>query len=255
MTPSAPDRDRAMRLQKYLSRAGVASRREGERLISQGRVSVDGRVVTELGARVVPGEQSVSVDGVPVRPRELRWIALYKPVGHVTSRKDEQGRPTIYELLPDPYDDLFYVGRLDLLSEGLLILTNDGELAHRLLHPSFEIPRRYNVEVRGPVGRADARRLESGVELEDGRARAEDIEFTPGAGATTVVRMTLREGRNREVRRMLAALDYKIERLVRISYGPIELGALEPAQWRALSAGEVRALRAAVELGDPDGDT
>lgn len=255
MIPPAPDRDRAMRLQKYLSRAGVASRREGERLISEGRVSVDGRVVTELGTRVMPGEQSVSVDGVPVRPRALRWIILNKPVGHVTSRKDEQGRPTIYELLPEPYDDLFYVGRLDLLSEGLLILTNDGELAHRLLHPRFEIPRRYHIEVRGPLGRAEALRLESGVELEDGIARAEDIEIIPGLGSTTSVRLTLREGRNREVRRMLAALNYEVDRLVRISYGPIELGALEPAKWRELSAAEVRALRVAVELGEADGDT
>jgi pseudouridine synthase len=244
-----------MRLQKYLSRAGVASRREGERLISEGRVSIDGRIVTELGTRVVPGEQSVHVDGVPIRPRELRWVALYKPVGHVTSRKDPQGRPTIYELLPELYAELFHVGRLDLLSEGLLILTNDGELAHRLLHPSFQIPRRYEVEVPGPLDRAAAHRLESGVELEDGTARARDIEITAGPSGVTVVRMTLHEGRNREVRRMLAALDCEVARLVRISYGPIALGALGPGEWRELGAAEVRVLRSAVELGEPIGDT
>lgn len=244
-----------MRLQKYLSRAGVASRRAGESLISAGRVSVDGEVVTEQGVRVVPGVHAVRVDGELVRPKPFRWIALYKPVGYVSTRTDQRGRATLYDLLPGEYEDLSYVGRLDLLSEGLVILTNEGELVHRLLHPRYRIPRRYRVVVDGQLARAEARRLERGVELEDGLARAEDVDIRVGPGPKTDLWLTLREGRNREVRRMLAALDYKIERLVRISYGPIELAALEPGGWRELAPAEVTALRAAVELGESDGDT
>ena len=254
MSGESSERGRAVRLQKYLSRAGVSSRREGERLIAEGRVSIDGEIVTELGVRVVPGAQQVRVDGEPVEPRSLRWIALYKPVGYLSTRQDERGRQTLYDLLPESYHDLSYVGRLDLLSEGLLILTNEGELIHRLQHPRYEIPRRYQVEVEGRVAAGEADRLEEGVELEDGLARAEDVQVVDGAGRTSI-RLTLREGRNREVRRMLAVLDRRIERLVRISYGPIELGELEPGSWRELTASEVRALRTAVGLGEPDGDT
>lgn len=254
MSGESSERGRAVRLQKYLSRAGVSSRREGERLIAEGRVSIDGEIVTELGVRVVPGAQQVRVDGEPVEPRSLRWIALYKPVGYLSTRQDERGRQTLYDLLPERHHDLSYVGRLDLLSEGLLILTNEGELIHRLQHPRYEIARRYQVEVEGRVAAEEADRLEEGVELEDGLARAEDVQVVDGAGRTSI-RLTLREGRNREVRRMLAAIDHRIERLVRISYGPIELGELEPGSWRELTAAELRALRKAVGLGEPDGDT
>lgn len=255
MSADVGGRHRAMRLQKYLSRAGVASRREGERLIVDGRVSVDGEVVKELGTRVVPGEHNVRVDGKLVEPRALRWLALHKPVGYVTTRSDDRGRPTLYALLPERYADLSYVGRLDLLSEGLLILTNDGELIHRLLHPSYEVPRRYEVEVEGQIDPRQARRLVEGVMLEDGPADADDIEVGGAVDGRSSIRLTLREGRNREVRRMLAALDYAVERLVRLAYGPIELGALGPGEWRELTPAEIRALRACVDLGEPDGNT
>ncbi len=248
-----------LRLQRYLSRAGVSSRREGERLIADGRVSVDGVVVTELGARVMPGRHVVRIDGVRVDLRPARWIAFYKPAGYLTTRKDVRGRPTVYAVLPEGLDELFHVGRLDRLTEGLLIFTNDGEAAHRLLHPSYQIPRRYLAEVVGPVGRAEVRRLERGVRLEDGVARAEAVEVAAqqgrdGGAGVSEIRLTLREGRKREVRRMLAAVDLRVRRLVRTSFGPIELGSLSPGKHRELSAAEVEALRAAVGLRDSDGD-
>jgi 23S rRNA pseudouridine2605 synthase len=246
-----------MRLQRYLSRAGVASRRDAERLISQGRVSVDGVVVTQLGSRVVPGEQIVRVDGAQVDPRPLRWLVVCKPAGYVTTRKDDRGRPTVYSVLPDA-DDLFHVGRLDRMTEGLLIFTNDGETAHRLLHPRYEIARRYRVEVEGDAGAEETRRLERGIALDDGVARAEDVRIVSQArraNPTSIIHLTLREGRKREVRRMLEALDLPVRRLVRVSFGPIELGELKPGQWRELTPEEIRALHAAVGMGESNGDT
>jgi len=262
MTAESPRPREAIRLQRYLSRAGVASRREAEHLIREGRVSVDGTVVSELGARVVPGEQIVRLDGRCVEPGALRWIAVYKPAGYLTTRRDERGRATVYSLLPAGLDDLFHVGRLDRLSEGLVVFTNEGETAHRLLHPKYRMPRRYRVEVEGTVGATELRRLERGVELEDGVAVAEDVEVVPPrgrsrgqAGAVSIVRLTLREGRKREVRRMMAALELSVKRLVRLSFGPIELGELGPGEWRELSAEEVGALRRAVGTGEIHGDT
>lgn len=248
---------RGVRLQKYLSRAGVASRRTGERLIVEGRVSVDGETVTELGTRVVPGEQVVAVDGEVVGLPPPCWIALHKPAGYVTSRKGG-GRETVYDLLPAEHRQLFYVGRLDLLTRGLVIFTNEGAVAHRLLHPRYAIPRRYRVEVAGAIEDDTLRRLERGVQLEDGPARAEDVSAerrAADAGVVTRLGLTLREGRNREVRRLLAALGVSIESLVRISFGPVRLGGLEPGGWRELAPEEVNALKAAVELGETHGDT
>lgn len=261
MSDERSEFDQPVRLQRFLSRAGVASRREGERLIEAGRVRVDGEVVTELGARVRPGVQRVSLDGEPVELSAMRWLALHKPAGVLTTRKDRRGRRTIYSLLPRRHKDLFYVGRLDRFTEGLLLLTNEGELAHRLTHPSYEIARRYLVEVDGLVERDQIRRLEQGVHLEDGVARAGDVELlaTPsnGAGpsARSLLRLTLREGRKREVRRMLEALELRIGRLVRESFGPIALGSLASGEWRHLTAAEVHDLRAAVGLRKPNGDT
>ncbi len=259
MTSVSTVRREPIRLQKFLSRAGIASRREGERLISAGRVSVDGATVTELGTRVVPGEQVVCVDGRPVHLRRSRWVALYKPVGYLTTRKDERGRPTVYSLLGKRDEDLFHVGRLDRETEGLLILTNDGEPAHRLLHPRFQIPRRYLVVVAGVAGGCEARRLEEGIELDDGRARAEDVNVSQLADERgeplSEIRLTLREGRKREVRRLMEALGLPLVRLVRLSFGPVELGGLRPGAWRELSPAEIEALRTAVGLGESDGDT
>jgi 23S rRNA pseudouridine2605 synthase len=261
MTEEGPGRRRAIRLQKYLSQCGVASRRHGERLIQQGRVSIDGVVVTELGSRVVPGEQVVRLDGDQVDIRPPRWIAVNKPAGYLTTRSDDFERPTVYSLLPEDAGSLFHVGRLDRLTEGLLVFTNDGETAHRLMHPSYQVARRYRIEVEGEPGAEEIRRLEGGVTLEDGVARAEDVRAhvlggSPGAGrVVSELHLTLREGRKREVRRMMAALDLPVKRLVRVSFGPVGLGSLALGKWRELTAGEVQGLRAAVGLRGSNGDT
>lgn len=237
-----------MRLQKFLSRAGVASRRASEDLIRQGRVRVDGEVVTELGSRVEPETSRVEVDGRRVVLSPLRWIALHKPVGVLTSRGDPRGRRTVYDLLPEEEAELFHVGRLDYMSEGLLLFTNEGDVANRLLHPSRRVPRRYEITVDEPVARDLAARLLEGVRLEDGRAAASAATVLPATveGERRLL-LTLREGRNREIRRMLGALDVTILRLVRTAYGPVELGDLPTGRHRELGSAEVEALRAAAD--------
>ncbi|HEX6938297.1 MAG TPA: pseudouridine synthase [Longimicrobiales bacterium] len=234
-----------MRLQKFLSRAGVASRRAAEAMIREGRVRVNGRIVTELGTRVDVGADRVSVDGRPVELAEPTWIALHKPRGYVSTRSDPQGRPTIYDLIPDRFAGLFHVGRLDVDSEGLLLLTNQGDTANRLLHPRHGVERVYDVIVRGVVGDAEIRRLLDGIGLEDGVARAAAVErrTAPRPGFDRL-RVTMREGRKREVRRMFRALGHRVHRLIRLRYGPVRLAGLEPGAWRHLAPAEVRALEA-----------
>jgi len=235
--------DSRIRLQKLLANAGVASRRRAEDLIVAGRVRVNGVVVTELGTRVDASTDRIEVDGVEVRHRETDrvWIALHKPPGYLSSRGDPHGRPTIYELLPPEYRGLFYVGRLDYDTEGLVLLTNDGDRAHRLQHPSFRVPRVYKVEVQGRVEDAVMRTLLQGVELEDGPARVLEAEVLDRGPARSRLRVTLAEGRKREVRRLFAHVGHDVMRLTRIRYGPIELGALEPGHWRVLTAAEIAA--------------
>jgi 23S rRNA pseudouridine2605 synthase len=232
-----------MRLQKFLANAGVTSRRKAEELIQAGRVAVNGRVVTELGTKVDPTTDTIVVDGKQVLETESVWIALHKPSGYVSTRADPHGRPTIYELLPESLHALFYVGRLDVESEGLILLTNDGDGAHRLLHPSFQVSRVYDVLVTGTVGSDVVQRLLDGVELEDGVARAESVKLLPARKpGESALRLVLREGRKREVRRMLRAVGHNVRRLMRVSYGPIQLGRLPPGKWRRLSEPELRAL-------------
>lgn len=237
-----------VRLQKFLARAGVASRRDSEDLIVQGRVTVDGDVVTELGSRVDPDASVVEVDGRRVERSPARWVALHKPPGYLCTRDDPRGRPTVYDLLPDgPLQDLFHVGRLDRESEGLLLLSNEGDLAHRLLHPSSGTEKRYEVRLEPPVPGGLARRLLDGVELEDGPAAADAASVLPAPdGEGAVALLTLHEGRKREIRRMMDELGGRIRSLRRLSFGPVELGELEPGEWRELEEDEVEALRAAV---------
>lgn len=240
------------RLQKYLARSGVASRRASEDLIREGRVRVDGDVVTELGVRVDPRRSVVEVDGREVEPRAARWIALHKPPRFLCARSDPEGRPTVYELLPEgPIRELFHVGRLDFMSEGLLLMTNEGDLAHALLHPSSEVERRYEVVVDAPLERDLPRRLLEGVELEDGPAAPEAVVALPGPGeGEATLLITLLEGRKREIRRMLGALGVRIRSLKRVAFGPVRLGPdLEPGGWRELSEAEVEELRAAADGG------
>jgi 23S rRNA pseudouridine2605 synthase len=235
----------AVRLQKFLSQAGTASRRHAEELIRSGRVRVNGSVVTLLGTKVDPAVDVVEVDGQRVTPAAPLWLALHKPPGHMTTRRDPQGRPTVYGLIPEQYHGLFYVGRLDNDSEGLVLLTNDGEAANRLMHPRYGTEREYEADVRGEVTPADLRRLKTGVELEDGPARAQEAQRMAGTSpGWTRVRLVLKEGRKREVRRMFAALGHRVERLVRVRYGPVKLGSLSPGAWRRLSANELLALSA-----------
>lgn len=244
-----------MRLQKFLSRAGVASRRKSEGLISAGRVRVDGEVVTRLGTRVDPEAQRVEVDGREVDLLPTEWLALHKPPGATCTRDDQRGRRTVYDLLPPEKHHLFHVGRLDFMSEGLLLLTNAGDLAHRLLHPGSEVQRHYVVGLVGPVPAGVPERLRAGIELEDGPAAAAAASWRvpPDTGAPEL-QIVLEEGRNREIRRLLAALDIQIRWLRRVGFGPIRLGALPPGEWRRLDAEEVRALERAGTPRDTEGD-
>lgn len=232
-----------MRLQKYMARAGVASRRASEKLIAAGRVRVDGVVVDTPGFHVDPGSSVVEVDGRRVSPSPTRWVALHKPPGYLCSRADPRKRPTVYDLLPDgELRGLFHVGRLDYMSEGLLLLTNDGDAAHALLHPSAETPRRYEVTLKAPVARSVVDRLLRGVDLEDGMARATAASLEAESDGEQVLRITLREGRNREIRRLMETLGVTIHSLKRVAMGPVELGTLARGEWRELTDAERRAL-------------
>jgi 23S rRNA pseudouridine2605 synthase len=231
-----------MRLQKFLANAGVSSRRKAEELITGGRVKVNGRAVTELGTKVDDAKDVVAVNGKTIKSAETVWIALNKPRGYVSTRKDPQGRPTVYDLLPPALHGLFYVGRLDLDSEGLLLLTNDGDTANRMLHPRYEVARVYEVLVRGEIKPDKIDQLLQGVELDDGIATAESVKVLGVARNEMRLRLTLREGRKREVRRMLWAVGHKVLRLKRISYGPIKLNRLAEGKWRKLNEAELRSL-------------
>lgn len=237
--------DEAIRIQKYLSQAGRASRREAERLMLAGRVAVNGEVVRELGSRVVAGRDVVTVDGERVNVAAERWIVLHKPPGVLTTRSDPHGGRTVYDLLPEELHGLSYVGRLDLDAEGLLLLTNDGDTAHGLQHPSREVEREYWLEAAGTVSTEAVQALLAGVELDDGLARARRIHSVrPGPVSSELV-LVLTEGRKREVRRMLSEVGHAVLRLRRLRYGPVALGDLPRGEWRDLPPDEVEALRRA----------
>ena len=233
--------DEGERLQKVLARVGIGSRRVCEDLIAEGRVTVDGEVAV-LGRRVDVETALIELDGAPigVRPDLVHYL-LNKPAGVVTTADDPQGRPTVVGLVPaEPR--VFPVGRLDVATEGLLLLTNDGELAHRLTHPSFGVEKEYVAELEGSPARAALRRLREGVELDDGTtapARAALLE-------PSVVRLTVHEGRNRQVRRMCDAVGHPVVRLIRTRIGPLADRSLAPGAWRELTGDEVRSLQRAV---------
>ena len=233
-----------VRLNKFLASTGLASRRGSEDLIREGRVTVDGVVVSEQGVQVDPVRSIVEVDGQRVEQTPSMWVALYKLPRTICTRTDPQGRPTVYDSLRPDHRQLFHVGRLDVMSEGLLLFTNDGDVAQAMLHPSRRVPRRYEVTTRGPLPPKLAEILESGVRLEDGKARAERVRIRKGRRpGQHVVELVLREGRNREVRRLMRALDIHVDALKRVGFGPIELGRMKPGTWRRLGAGELRSLR------------
>jgi 23S rRNA pseudouridine2605 synthase len=244
--------DQGIRLQKVLSQAGIASRRAAEKLIIDGRVEVDGQVVTELGTRVDPDASVIRVDGARIAVDEEQvYLALNKPRGMHSTMSDDRGRPCIGDLIERRVrgnKKLFHVGRLDADTEGLILLTNDGELAHRLMHPSHEVPKTYLATVAGKVPRGLGKHLRAGVELEDGPARVDDFAVVDAIPGKTLVRLTLHEGRNRIVRRMLAAVGFPVEALVRTEIGGVSLGEQRPGHIRALSQGEIGQLYKAVGL-------
>ncbi|MBI4539206.1 MAG: rRNA pseudouridine synthase [Gemmatimonadetes bacterium] len=240
-----------MRLQKFLSRAGVASRRGAEELMRGGRVAVSGVTTTEPGITVDPAADRITVDGREVRLPAARFIVLHKPAGYLTTRRDPGRRRTIYDLLPDELRSLPYVGRLDQGTEGLLLLTNDGDLAHRLTHPSTGIEREYRALVAGEAAAETFARLVQGVELEDGTARALRARALGRVRRGTWISLVLQEGRKREVRRMLEALGHTVHRLIRVRYGPMRLGRLAPGAWRELSPREVQAIQRAIRSRSP----
>jgi 23S rRNA pseudouridine2605 synthase len=228
------------RLQKVLGRAGFGSRRAAEELIEAGRVTINDRVAV-LGARVDLVNDRVAVDGIPVGVRpDLVHYLLNKPAGVVTTASDPQGRPTVVELVPTE-PRVFPVGRLDADSEGLLLLTNDGDLTHRLTHPSFGVDKEYLVEVDSEPSKADLARLRDGVELDDGRTAPAKVARL----GERLLRITIHEGRNRQVRRMCEAVGHPVVRLVRTRIGPLTDRSLKPGEWRALTQDEVRALERA----------
>ncbi|MDP8961443.1 MAG: rRNA pseudouridine synthase [Actinomycetota bacterium] len=229
-----------------LAAAGFGSRRYCEELIAQGRVTVDDEVA-ELGWRVDPEAVEVRVDGerVNVNPK-LIYIVLNKPQGVVTTADDPQGRPTVFDLVEVP-QRLFSVGRLDMDSEGLLILTNDGKLAHALTHPSFEVERRYVAQVNGRPSRRQLRSLREGVELEDGLARPRLLRVLGEGHGKSLVEVVMTEGRKREVRRLLQAVGLPVERLARTAYDGVELGDLRQGRWRPLTSEEIASLYGALE--------
>lgn len=236
------------RLQKALARAGVGSRRYCEELVAAGRVSVDGDVA-RLGTRVDPARDVIRIDGhrVPAAP-DLVHIALNKPRGVHSTMSDRAGRPSLAEYVADRPQRLFHVGRLDADTEGLLLLTNDGELAHRLTHPSYEVTKTYVAEVPGPVSRAVTRQVREGVELRDGRVDVEDFRVLDRVGSRALVEISLHEGRKRVVRRLLDAVGHPVRRLVRTRIGPVVLGAQRPGTLRELGYDEVAELYAALKL-------
>lgn len=234
--------DRGERLQKFIARAGVASRRRAEALIVSGRVRVNGRPATVLGTRVRPEVDEVVVDGMRVRPGPVRWVMLNKPAGFLTTRYDDRGRDTVYDLLPESLRGLVHVGRLDQATEGLLLFTNDGEVAHLLAHPRYGVEREYRARVGGTPSAAVLRRLVSGVRLEDGVARARRARVLARDPPCAVLELVLTEGRKREVRRICRAVGHPVRQLERVRFGPIRLEGLARGEWRDLRKAEVAAL-------------
>lgn len=248
--------DGGLRLSKLLAQAGVASRRASDELIAAGRVSVDGEVVTRLGTRVDPASAVVRVDGTRVQVRDdLVHLALNKPRGVLSAMSDDRGRRTLADFVAPWADNsthrgirLFHVGRLDGDTEGLLLLTNDGPLAHRLAHPSYGVQKTYLAQVEGQVSRDLGRRLQAGVELEDGPVHADAFRVVDRAGSGTLVEIVIHEGRNRVVRRLLAEVGHPVRQLVRTQFGPVRLGEARAGQVRELSTDEVGQLYDAVGL-------
>lgn len=239
-----------MRINKFISLCGIASRRAADTLIADGKVMVNGQVIKDLGHQVDEEKDQVVVDGVRARlPKKTTTIMFHKPAGCVCTKDDPQGRQTVYDFLPPGYHTLKYVGRLDLQSRGLILFTDDGELLHRLTHPSYEIPRSYFVWTDRPLSEHAAQKLVDGVDIREEDAEEEEIAF-----ATDIylekgfAELVLTEGKNREIRRMMRAVGYEIRDLKRVSYCRLQLGDLPAGEFRELTADEMNKLRQAVHI-------
>jgi 23S rRNA pseudouridine2605 synthase len=231
-----------VRLQKFLAEAGVASRRASEQFILDGRIAVNGRTVRQLGTKVDPVHDGVTVDGRPVRVRRKLYVALHKPAGCLCSRADEPGRPTIYDLLPKEWQIVHSVGRLDFNSEGLIFLTNDGQFALRLTHPRYGVRKKYVATIEGEVNGEMLKRFTQGIFDGGERLKALSARLVSGSRARSVVELELGEGKNREVRRLFESQGLVVKRLQRMQIGKIKLGELKPGRWRTLTETEIKTL-------------
>jgi 23S rRNA pseudouridine2605 synthase len=238
------------RLNKILAHAGLGSRRHCEELIVRGRVRVDGQTVRELGTKVDPARQKISVDDVPIKLEKPVYWLVHKPRGYLCTNHDPAGRPLAIELVPHVPQRVYTVGRLDEDSEGLLLLTNDGELAFRLMHPRFGVEKTYHVQVAGKPSREELQGLLKGVWLSDGHVRARRVRRMKTQGDSTWLEVVLSEGKNREIRRMLARLGHKVMRLRRVALGPVQLGSLEAGKSRRLTGQEMVRLRRSAAVPD-----
>ena len=250
--PAAPPDDGLERLQKVLAAAGLGSRRACEELITQGRVEVDRKVVDQLGTRVDPLRQEIRVDGERLpNPKRVVYM-LNKPVGVVTTNYDPSGRSRVVDLVPGD-QRLFAIGRLDRMSEGLILVTNDGELANLLSHPRYGVEKKYLVQVAGVPGAEVLDQLRRGITLAEGHVQAKRVDIRSQHKESSVLEMVLDEGKNREIRRMLARLGHKVHQLKRVAVGPLSLGNLLPGQWRQLAWAEIETLRKGAEavVGKP----
>lgn len=240
---------RGERLNKIIALAGIASRRRADELISSGLVTVNGKVEKRVGSRAIWGVDSITVDGHPIPdPPEKIYLILNKPFGYVSTMRDPEGRPIIRDLIKDVKERVYSVGRLDFDSSGLLILTNDGELAFRLMHPRFHVPRTYKVIVEGNISNASLKRLKKGIYLDDGPTTPAHVRIIKRQHGRTVVRITIFEGRSREIRRMFDAVGHTTIKLTRIGYGRLALGNLKVGNYRHLKNSEVKILHASVGL-------
>lgn len=231
-----------VRLQKFLAEAGVASRRASEQFITAGRVTVNGEIATELGTKVDPVHDHVSVDGKPIRVKRKLYIALNKPPGYVCTRSDDAARDKIGDLLPKEWTELFSVGRLDCQSQGLIFMTNDGDFCLKLTHPRYRIPRIYIARVEGRVTPEMVRAFTTGIWSEGEKLQAKRARLISANNTGSVVELELTEGKNREVRRMVASTGLAVDRLQRVQIGPIKLGELPLGRWRTLTDTEIKAL-------------
>lgn len=231
------------RLQKIISQAGIASRRAAEKLIAEGRVKVDGKVITELGAKYDPASVTIEVDGVPIGTAERHvYYLLNKPKGYISTARDERGRRTVLDLLPEVTERIYPVGRLDNNTEGLLLLTNDGALMNGLLHPRYEVNKKYIARVAGIPTDSELDRLRRGIRLEDGLTAPAVVELQQADGSAATIAITIHEGRNRQVRRMCAAIGHEVRALKRVTFAGLTLAGVKRGQHRALTDSEIDSL-------------